>query len=203
MGVVGKTTVHISSELGTEKMCASVIWQAGELGITASSPQIVNCFFSAVSTGESKSVTHFQETQNMLLLMLLSDLIVIHSRTMVESIFSPGKVQMLPPLPIQHDSFTMQYLSFCDTLLHNVPAPLETKGQFSSADNVGADWANSLGSKIFVPVLCVYFPCACNKVLWKVTDGQLLFMSTRQYVPFVKGSVWPSLDTCSAPETNV
>lgn len=62
-------------------MFASVISQAGELGITAFSPQIVNYYFFFFSflTGESKSVPHFQETQNMLLLTLLSNSILIHS----------------------------------------------------------------------------------------------------------------------------
>jgi len=43
---VGRKTIHILSELGTEKMFTSVISQADELGITALSPQIVNYFFS-------------------------------------------------------------------------------------------------------------------------------------------------------------
>lgn len=44
LSIVGRTTIYISSELGTE-MFVSVLLQAGELRITALSPQIVNYFF--------------------------------------------------------------------------------------------------------------------------------------------------------------
>lgn len=44
LSIVGRTTIQISSELGTE-MFVSVLLQAGELQITALSPEIVNYFF--------------------------------------------------------------------------------------------------------------------------------------------------------------
>lgn len=64
-------------------MFASVILQAGKLGTTALPPQTVNCFLIPVSGGQSKSVTHFQEIQDVFLLTLVV-------RLKIHAVFSSG-----------------------------------------------------------------------------------------------------------------
>lgn len=59
-------------------------------------------------------------------------------------------------------------------------------------------------SRTFIPLFFVFvFHALATRCCERWLDGQLLFMSTGNFVSFLEVSAWPSLDTCTAPGTNV
>lgn len=166
------------------------------------SPQTVTFLFRLFSVlmDEFKSITHLQETSS-------PGTVNTHSlppfcRTIMQSIFfhtaSPE------PTVFSHTEMTLFQCNICHLVrpvFITFPVSPVGKGHLSSPDTGARLTKLSWYSRTFFPVLC--FSRSGNKVLWKVTDGQLLFMSTGQFVSFLEVSAWPSLDTCSAPGTNI
>lgn len=179
-------------------MFLSVISQAGELGKTALSHQVVNfgVFFQFPQVNLNLLlISRRLKTCFLWLCCQTQYSYTPFFRTIVESIFYP---RASPDATASSHNVCHFVILFFIVF----PVPV-SKGQLSSPDSVREDWANCLGRRTFYPVLHVCFSHTHNKAPWNVTDGQVWFMSTGQFVPFVEGSTWPSLDTCSTSETNV
>lgn len=154
---------------------------------------------------ESKSFTHLQHTSSPNSVDRINTL-SLPSAGLLCKVFFFHRASPEPTVS-SHTEMTPFQCNICHFVrpfLETLPVPSVGRGHLSPLGSTFADWEKCLGTaEPFFPVLCVCFSCSHDKVLWKVTDGQWLFMSTLQFVSFLEASAWPSLDTCSAPGTNI